>query len=101
MGPGGVRSVAVNVDIGLGNRIKGSHRVSEFLLRRVVCSAGNDDLTRSSCGSGDTSIATVLGAGLVEILAVKELDTSGTRGRRLVEGDLGHVAVGPDIWPPR
>jgi hypothetical protein len=70
-------------------------------LRRVVCSAGNDDLTRSSCGSSDTSIAAVLGAGLVEILTVKELDTGGARRRRLVEGDLGYVAVGPDIWPSR
>ena len=66
-------------------------------LRRVVCSAGDDDLARSSCGSSDTSIAAVLGAGLVEILTVKELDTSGARRGRLVEVDLGNVAVGPDI----
>jgi hypothetical protein len=70
-------------------------------LRRVVCSAGDDDLARRSCRSGDTSVAAVLGAGLVEILAVKELDTSGARRRRLVEGDLGDVAVGPDIWWPQ
>jgi hypothetical protein len=70
-------------------------------LRRVVGSAGDDDLARSSCGSSDASIAAVLGAGLVEILTVEELDTSGARRRRLVEGDLGYVAVGPDIWSPR
>jgi hypothetical protein len=67
-------------------------------LRRVVCSTGDDDLARSSCRSSDTSIATVFGAGLVEILTIKELDTSGARRLRLVEVDLGNVAVGPDIW---
>jgi len=70
-------------------------------LRRVVCATRNDDLARSSCGSSDASIAAVLGAGLVEILTVKEFDTSGTRRRGLVKGDLGHVAVGPDIWARR
>jgi hypothetical protein len=70
-------------------------------LRRVVCSAGDDDFAGSSCGSGDTGIAAVLGAGLVEILTVEELDTGGARRRGLVEGDLGYVAVGPDICHPR
>lgn len=66
-------------------------------LRRVVCSTGDDDLARSSHQSSDTSIAAVLGAGLVEVLTVKELNTSGARGRRLIEVDLGNVAVRPDI----
>ena len=69
-------------------------------LRRVVCSTGDDDLARSSCRSSDTSIAAVLRASLVEILAIEELNTSGTRRRRLVEGDLGNMAVGPDICSP-
>lgn len=70
-------------------------------LRRVVCSTSNDDLARSGCRSSDTRIAAVLRAGLVEILTVKELDTGGARRRRLVEGDLGDVAVGPDICSSR
>jgi len=67
-------------------------------LRRVVCSTRDDDLARSSRRSGDTSIAAGLGAGLVEILTVKELNASGTGRRGLVEVDLGNVAVGPDVW---
>jgi hypothetical protein len=67
-------------------------------LRRVVCSTRDDDLARSSCRSGDTSIAVGLGASLVEILTVKELDAGGARRRGLVEVDLGNVAVGPDVW---
>jgi hypothetical protein len=66
-------------------------------LGRVVGTARDDDLTRSSCRSSDTGLAAALGAGLVEVLAVKELDTSGARRSRLVEVDLGNVAVGPDI----
>jgi hypothetical protein len=68
-------------------------------LRRVVGSTGDDDFAGSSGRSSDTSVAAVLRAGLVEVLAVEELDTSGARRRgRLVEGDLGHVAVGANIW---
>jgi hypothetical protein len=70
-------------------------------LGRVVRSTGDDDLAGSSYRSCDTSIATVLGAGLVEILTVKEFDTSGTRRSRLVESDLGNVAVGSHIWSAR
>ena len=76
--------------------------ISSFLiiayLGRVVRSTGDDDLAGSSCRSSDTSITTVLGTGLVEILTIKELDTSGARRGRLVESDLGNVAVGSDIW---
>jgi hypothetical protein len=66
-------------------------------LGRVVCSTGDDDLTGSSHRPSDTSIAAGLGAGLVEILTVKEFDTSGARSRGIVESDLSNVAVGPDI----
>lgn len=75
-----------------------THTAQLEQLGRVVCSTGDDDLTGSSYRPSDTSIALVLGAGLVEILTVKELDTSGARSCRVVESDLGNVAVGPDIW---
>ena len=67
-------------------------------LGRVVCSTGDDDFAGSSCRSSDTSITTVLRTGLVEILTIEELDTSGARRGRLVESDLGNMAVGSDIW---
>ena len=67
-------------------------------LGRVVGSSCNNDFLG---GSGRTSLTlgTVgLGAGLVEVLAVEEFDTSGTgRSDVLVEGDLGHVAVESDV----
>jgi hypothetical protein len=66
-------------------------------LRRVVSTTGNDHLARSSSSSSNTSLAAAPGAGLVEVLAVKELDTSGARGFGIVESDLSNVAVGPDI----
>jgi hypothetical protein len=78
-----------------------AHTAQLEQLGRVVCSTGDDDLAGSSYRSSDTSVAAVLGTGLVEILTVKELDTSSTRRSRLVESDLGNVAVGPDIWSAR
>ena len=84
-------------DVELLELVGGTDTAELQELRRVVCSTGDDDLARSSCRSGNTSVAAVLGAGLVEVLAVKEFDTSGARRRRFVEGDLGNVAVGPDI----
>jgi hypothetical protein len=66
-------------------------------LGRVVCSTGDDDLAGSSHRPSDTSIALVLGASLVEVLTIKELDTSGARSCRVVESDLGNVTVGSDI----
>jgi hypothetical protein len=77
--------------------VGGTHTAQLEQLGRVVCSTGDDDLAGSSYRSSDTSIALVLGTGLVEILTVKELDTSGARSRRVVESDLGNVAVGSDI----
>jgi hypothetical protein len=70
-------------------------------LGRVVCTTGDDDLAGSSHRSSDTSVAAVLGAGLVEILTVKEFDTSGARRSGLVESDLGNVAVGSHVWSAR
>ena len=66
-------------------------------LRRVVGTTGDNHFARSSCSSSDTSLAAAPGASLVEILAVKELDTSSTRRGGVIEVDLGNVAVGPDI----
>lgn len=81
--------------------LAGGTDTAEFQeLRRVVCASGDDDFARSSRRSSLTSIAAVLGAGLVKVLTVKELNTSSTRGSGLVEVDLGNVAVGPDIWAP-
>ena len=74
-----------------------THTTQLEQLGRVVCSTGDNDLAGSSYGSSDTSVAAVLGTGLVEILTVKELDTSGARSRRVVKSDLGNVAVGSDI----
>jgi hypothetical protein len=85
-------------DVELLQLIGGTDTAELQELRGVVGSAGDDDLARSSGRSSDTRVAAVLGAGLVEVLTVEELDTSGARRRsRLIEGDLGHVAVGPDI----
>lgn len=69
-------------------------------LRGVVDTSSDNDLTRCldrSGGAGRRGLGGS-GAGLVEVLAVQELDTSGTRGvLRLVEGDLGDMAVHTDI----
>lgn len=67
-------------------------------LGRVVGSSGDDDLFGSGGRTRLTSCAGVLGAGLVEVLAVEELNTgSAGRSNVLVEGDLGDVAVESDI----
>jgi hypothetical protein len=78
--------------------VRGTDTAELEELRGVVCSTGDNDLAGSSGRSSDTSVAAVLGAGLVKILAIKELDTGGARRRRLVEVNLGNVAVGPHIW---
>lgn len=67
-------------------------------LGRVVGSSSNDDFARGLGGTGDTLVALVLGASLVEVLAVEELDTGGARSLlSLVEGDLGNMCVESDI----
>lgn len=69
-------------------------------LRRVVDTTSDDDFTRCLDRSGGAGRRGLGGSGasLVEVLAVQELDTSSTRGvLRLVEGDLGDMAVHADI----
>jgi hypothetical protein len=84
-------------DVKLLELVGGTDTAELEELRRVVSATGDDHLARSGCSSGDTGLAVAPGAGLVEVLAVKELDTSGARSFGIVEGDLGNVAVGPDI----
>jgi hypothetical protein len=77
--------------------LSGTNTAQLEQLRRVVCSTSNDDLTGSSSRSGSTLGALVLGAGLVEVLSVEELDTGSAGRGGLVEGDLGDMAVHADI----
>lgn len=67
-------------------------------LGRVVGSTSDDDLAAGLDGAGGTLSAGVLGGGLVQILALEELDTGGGGSLGgLVEGDLGDVGVQLDI----
>lgn len=67
-------------------------------LGRVVGSTGDDDFAGGLGRSGNTLLALVLGAGLVEVLAIEELDTCGARSLlSLVESDLGNVCVQSDV----
>lgn len=86
-----------NGNVKLLELVGGSHTRKLQELGRVVGSTGDDDLARSSCRSSDTSIAGILRTGLVKVSTVKKLDTSSARRCRLVEGNLGNVAVGSDI----
>ena len=85
-------------DVELGELIGRADTTQLEELRGVVGSTCDDDFLGGSGGTSLTLGTVGLGAGLVEVLAVEELDT-GSAGRSdvLVKGDLGHVAVHPDI----
>jgi hypothetical protein len=59
-------------------------------LGRVVCTTGNDDLTRGLNGTSSSLSASVLRAGLVEVLTLEEVNASGSGA---VEVDLCDVGV--------
>lgn len=86
-----------NGDVELLQLISRSDTAKLENLGSVVNTTGDDNLTRSSGVARGTSSTGSKRAGLVEMLAVKELNAIGTRGLGVIESDLGDVAVGSDI----
>lgn len=92
------RAVGDDRDVELLQLVGRSYTTELEKLGRVVGSTSEDDFTRCLCRSGDSSCARGLGAGLVEVLAVKELNTnSAGRGDVLVEKNLCDVAVQSNV----
>ncbi|KAI6768571.1 hypothetical protein HG531_010760 [Fusarium graminearum] len=92
------REIDNNGDIKLLQLIGRSNTAELEDLRSVVDTTSDDDLTRSSSVTGNTSSTGGERAGAVEVLAVEELNTSSTGSLlRLVKENLGDVGVGADI----
>jgi hypothetical protein len=66
-------------------------------LRGIVDTSSDNDLAGSSGTAFLASGISGQRAGLVEVLAVKELDTGSTGRLRVIKGDLGDVGVGSHV----